>query len=225
MYKEEEFLQLSGIQHYCFCPRQWALIHIEQLWVENYLTMDGEVIHENVHDSDFNEKRKDKLLIRGLYVHSQNLGISGQCDLVEFIKDDINGISLNSKKGFWVPIPVEYKRGKTKIIDADRLQLCAQAICLEEMLYCTISKGFLFYNTTKNREEVLFTEQLRHLVYETYQKMHELYKRGYTPKAKETKSCKSCSLINLCLPKTEKYKSVEKYISAELETVKYEKIT
>lgn len=225
MYKEEEFLQLSGIQHFCFCPRQWALIHIEQQWSENYLTTDGEIIHENVHNSNFDEKRNDKLFIRGLYIHSQTLGISGQCDLVEFIKDDINGVTLACRKGLWSPIPVEYKRGKTKTIDADRLQLCAQAICLEEMLCCTISKGYLFYNTTKRREEVLFTEQLRQSVHEMYRKMHELNNRGYTPKPKETKACKVCSLINLCLPKTEKYKSVKNYISTELEGLRNEKIT
>ena len=138
--REEDWLQLSGLQHFAFCRRQWALIHIEDQWAENFRTVDGSLMHENAHDQGFRESRGDVLIVRGLAVHSAQLGISGQCDVVEFHQDP-DGISLQGREGTWRPYPIEYKRGKPKDGPADALQLCAQAMCLEEMLCCAIQEG------------------------------------------------------------------------------------
>src|SRR5690625_2878855 len=133
VYKEEDYLMLSGIQHFVFCRRQWALIHIEQEWDENLLTIEGHHVHEKVDDVSFQEKRGDKLYIRALPIHSSTLGISGICDMVEFIKDE-NGVSIHGESDLYIPKPIEYKKGKPKKHEADILQLVAQVLCLEEML-------------------------------------------------------------------------------------------
>lgn len=135
-FEEEDYLQLSGLQHFAFCRRQWALIHIEAQWAENLRTVDGHLMHENVHNQEFRESRGDRLIVRGLAIHSARLGISGQCDMVEF-RQDPAGVPLRGREGLWLPYPVEFKRGKPKEDDADELQLCAQAMCLEEMLCCS----------------------------------------------------------------------------------------
>ena len=132
MYDEDEFLALSGIQHFAFCRRQWALIHIEQAWADNVLTAQGELMHKRAHDEELRERRGDTLVVRGLSVHSRALGLSGKCDVVEFRKNS-HGHTLTGEDGLWRAVPVEYKRGSSKANDADRLQLCAQALCLEEM--------------------------------------------------------------------------------------------
>ena len=144
MYAEDEYLALSGIQHYAFCPRQWALIHLEQQWSENVLTMQGNLMHERAHDEFSREKRGSMLIVRGLGIHSRNLGLSGKCDVVEFHRSS-EGVPLAGEEGLWLPTPVEYKHGKAKRHDADRLQLCAQAMCLEEMLGADVPIGFLYY--------------------------------------------------------------------------------
>jgi len=199
-YKEEDYLQLSGIQHYSFCPRQWALIHIEAQWRENYLTASGRVLHNKVHDGDLVEKRGDLIIFRAVKVSSERLGISGECDMVEFHLSE-NGTPLKRYEGLWIPYPVEYKRGKTKLDDCDRLQLCAQAVCLEEMLCCKIEKGALFYGEPRRREIVVFSSELRETLETTAEAMHKMFSRKYTPKAKKGKFCSSCSINDLCLPK------------------------
>lgn len=214
-YREEDFLMLSGIQHYAFCPRQWAFIHIEQQWKENYFTIMGNIMHENAHNKDFTEKRKDMVITRGMPVFSRTLGIRGDCDVVEFHRD-ANGIPLKNYDGTYQPYPVEYKRGKPKEHDADALQLCAQAMCLEEMLVCKISKGFLYYGETRRRLELLFDEELRQKVISSFEKMHLLYEKRYTPKGKTTKACKACSLAELCIPKLNRNKSVADYLEQML---------
>lgn len=214
-YREEDFLLLSGIQHYAFCPRQWALIHIEQQWEENYFTVMGNIMHENAHDKDFVEKRKNVVITRGMAVFSRTMGVRGDCDVVEFHLDK-GGISLSSYEGTYQPIPVEYKRGKPKEHDADVLQLCAQAICLEEMLVCQVPKGYLYYGETKRRLEVLFDEELRKRVVDCFEKMHQLFERNHTPKVKTTKACKACSLSEVCLPKLNKKLSVSDYLERSL---------
>lgn len=215
-YSEDEYLMLSGIQHFSFCRRQWALIHIEQIWHENLLTTEGRIVHERAHDSAFNEKRRDLLVIRGMNVHSAELGVSGQCDVVEFHQVEENGVQLHGRKGLWVPFPVEYKRGTIKLSDADRLQLCCQAMCLEEMLLCTIDKGYLYYNEIRKREEVMFSGEMRNTVKTMLLEMHGYMKKGYTPKPHKSKACNSCSLKNDCLPGLEKHTSVSKYIESRL---------
>lgn len=197
-YDEDDFLQLSGIQHFCFCRRQWALIHIEQQWQENIKTVEGNIVHERCHDEDFIEKRGDLLVTRGLRVFSRILGVTGQCDVVEF-KKDVDGCYLQGYSGTWRPYPIEYKRGKSKQIDADRLQLCCQALCLEEMLGVCINQGALYYNETRRREVVDFTVELRQKVKDMLREMHMYYDKAYTPKVKPKTGCRSCSLQEICL--------------------------
>lgn len=211
MYAEEEYLMLSGIQHFAFCRRQWALIHIEQQWAENYQTTSGELMHKKAHDEASFEKRGDLLIVRGLRIASHELGLSGQCDVVEFHKNP-EGISLFGYAGTWSPVPVEYKHGKPKENNADELQLCAQAICLEEMLQTTIPEGYLFYGENRRRVHVDFTEELRKNVRKTDEEMHELFQKGYTPKVRYSKQCKACSLVDLCMPKMGKVEDVRNYI-------------
>jgi len=198
-YNEDDFLQLSGLQHFSFCRRQWALIHIEQQWQENLKTVEGNIVHERCHDDGFVEKRGELLVTRGLRVSSRELGVSGQCDVVEFRKS-VNGCKLHGHVGNWLPYPVEYKRGKSKLINADRLQLCCEAMCLEQMLGVSIEKGALYYNELHRREEVFFTTELRAEVKKLLQEMHDYYKRGYTPKVKPKTGCRQCSLQEICLP-------------------------
>lgn len=213
---EEDWLQLSGLQHFAFCRRQWALIHIEGQWAENYRTVDGQLMHERVHDQGFRESRGDRLTVRGLAIRSAELGVSGQCDAVEFFKDPA-GIPLRGREGLWLPYPVEYKRGKPKGHSADELQLCAQAMCLEEMLCCPVPEGALYYGEPRRRTVVSFTPELRGQVQDSLAEMHELYQRRYTPKVKPSKACSACSLKDLCLPKLMGRKKVMDYLAANLE--------
>ena len=213
---EEDWLQLSGLQHFTFCRRQWALIHIENQWAENFRTVDGHLMHERVHDQEFRESRGDRLTVRGLAIRSAQLGISGQCDAVEFYRDP-DGIPLRDREGLWQPYPVEYKRGKPKEDNADELQLCAQAMCLEEMLCCTVPEGALYYGEPRRRTVVLFTPELRQQVRDSLTEMHQLYQRRYTPKVKPSKACNACSLKDLCLPKLMNRKKVADYLSTAME--------
>lgn len=213
---EEDYLRLSGLQHFAFCRRQWALIHIEQQWAENLLTVQGNILHEKAHDRDSRELRGDVLITRGMQIHSPTLGISGECDVVEFHRS-ANGISLSGRDGKWLPYPVEYKRGSPKTTDADRLQLCAQGMCLEEMLCCEVPEGALFYGETRRREVVPLTPELRRQVRSMLSEMHTLYARKYTPKVKPNKSCNACSLRELCLSKLSRKKSVKEYLRAVAE--------
>lgn len=214
-YDEEEFLMLSGIQHFAFCRRQWALIHIEQQWDENFRTIDGQIFHENAHNDNYTESRNGVLIRRGLSVFSKTLGINGVCDVVEF-HNNSNGIALSQKSGLYLPVPIEYKRGEPKLYQADDLQLCAQAMCLEDMLLCKIDKGYLYYGETRRRTEVIFTDEIRETVKSFCKEMHYLYKKQYTPKVKISKKCNACSLKNLCLPKLNQNPSVEDYINKYL---------
>lgn len=214
-YKEEDFLSLSGIQHFVFCRRQWALIHIEQQWQDNVRTLEGEYLHDRVHNDDNTEKRGDTLISRGLPVFSNALGISGVCDVVEFHKSE-DGIRIFGREGLYSPVPVEYKRGRPKDIDADEMQLCAQAMCLEEMLLCNINEGFLFYGETKHRHNVEFNAALREKDMVAFEEMHQLYDNRYTPKVKTSKGCKACSLADICLPVLCKNKSVGSYIKKNI---------
>lgn len=216
IYREEEYLQLSGLQHFAFCRRQWALIHIEQQWQENLRTVEGSLLHGRAHDEQARERRGDTLILRGLSVSSPTLGISGKCDVVEF-RANPNGVPLHGEVGLWTPFPVEYKRGIPKAHQADELQLCAQTMCLEEMLCCTISEGALFYGETRRRMVVSFTQELREQVVTMLEEMHRLYARGYTPKVKPTKGCSSCSLKELCLPALMKGKTTDTYLLQAME--------
>ena len=217
-YREDEFLMLSGLQHLSFCRRQWALIHLEDQWAENWRTTDGALMHDNAHDKGFQESRGDMLITRGMAVHSAVLGVSGECDVLEFHRVSSGGIPLDRREGLWQPFPVEYKRGKADgHPHADELQLCGQAMCLEEMLCCDIPEGALFYGETKRRQRIDFTTELRSEVSTLLAEMHQLARRGTTPKVKPGKWCNACSLKELCLPKLMRVKSASTYIRQHME--------
>jgi len=202
MYSEEDFFQLSALQHYLFCPRQCALAYMELNWFENELTVLGHLLHKKAHEETY-EKRGDLIRARGLRLSSARLGLSGQTDIVEFHRCSKreHGITLPGHRGKWRPYPVEYKLGKPKADHSDEVQLCAQAICLEEMLDTEIAEGAIFYGKKKRRVEVTFNSSLRGLTENTARKIHDMLATARTPAAIYSKKCKSCSLLNICMPK------------------------
>lgn len=216
-YTQDDLLPLSGIQHFLFCRRQWALIHIEQQWKENALTAEGRIMHKRVDDPFFTETRNGVVTARSVPVASYRLGLSGICDIVEFTASS-DGVRLPNRDGLYLAAPVEYKRGKPKREPVDEAQLCAQALCLEEMLSTNIPRGYLFYGETRHREEIEFTVELRTLVRDMSAEMHNYFSRGYTPKVKTHKGCRSCSLADICLPVlNEKVVAASKYIQQNVE--------
>ena len=216
VYRDEELLPLSGLQHFAFCRRQWALIHIENQWAENLRTVEGGLLHRRAHDEAARERRGDTLTLRGLPVVSYTLGLSGQCDVVEFHLSP-EGVPLRGEEGLWLPFPVEYKRGRPKEHRADELQLCAQAMCLEEMLCCEIPRGALFYGEPRRRAAVDFSPELRQMVRDFSAEMRQYARRGHTPKARPSKSCSACSLKELCLPQLTRRGSVSAYLNQAME--------
>lgn len=216
MYHEDDFLQLSGIQHFAFCRRQWALAYIELQWTENLRTVEGRLLHERAHDGSIAEKRGDLIVSRAMPVHSRELGISGECDVVEFHRT-ADGVSLAGREGLYSVVPVEYKKGKPKENEIDILQLTAQAMCLEEMLCCSVPVGYLYYGETRHRVEIVISDELKDETRAMFQEMHQYYDRNYTPKVKRSKSCNACSLKDLCLPSLNGKKSVSEYIEHAVE--------
>ncbi len=204
-YNEADFISLSALQHYTFCPRRCALVHIEQQWSDNTFTAEGNILHERV-DSAQGETRGNLIIARSVRLHSFKLGLAGISDVVEFhhAKPDTPAeqvISLPNKPNYWQPFPVEYKRGETKDKLEYKIQLCAQAICLEEMLNVTITKGALFYGISKRRSEILFDIELRNKTLKSAFDIHSLINKGETPKAIYQKKCDKCSLFDICNPK------------------------
>jgi CRISPR-associated exonuclease Cas4 len=205
--KMDDLVFLSALNHYLYCPRRCALIHIEQLWDENLFTAEGRILHDKV-DTANRESRGDVRIEYGVPIRSLRLGLIGKADVVEFHRMD---------DGRWMPFPVEYKRGKPKIDDCDKVQLCAQAICLEEMLNVNIKKGALFYGRTRRREDVCFDEKLRRETQDAAEKVHVLIESGTTPKPEYSKKCKKCSLYELCMPKVSR--KVSNYLMKAVEEV------
>ena len=214
-YDDSDYLQLSGIQHFAFCRRQWALIHVERLWKDNLRTVQGNILHDRAHDESLRERRGDTLIVRGMRVSSAALGVSGACDVVEFRRAE-QGARLAGEPGLWQPYPVEYKRGTKKNGDEDRLQLCAQAMCLEEMLCCPVPEGALYYGENRRRERGALDETLRNEVRRCFEEMHQYLRRGSTPKVRGGKHCSACSLKELCLPKLGRSASAAEYIRSRL---------
>jgi CRISPR-associated exonuclease Cas4 len=203
MYDESDFIMLSALQHYLYCPRQCALIHLEQIWAENLYTAEGRILHERP-DSGRAQKLESARIVRALPIRSERLGLSGQADVVEFHKDG-------------TVFPVEYKRGKPKKDHCDEVQLCAQALCLEEMLHVKIKGGALFYGQNRRRHAVEFDSELRRLTEKTIAQVHDLLSSRVTPKAIYSKKCDNCSLMAVCLPKTcSAGRSVKKYLAVML---------
>ena len=190
-YTEDDLIQLSALQHFMYCERQCALIHVERIWAENLFTAEGRIMHDKV-DTANRESRGNIRVEYGVPMRSLRLGLIGKADVVEFHRLD---------NGTWMPFPVEYKRGKPKMDDCDKVQLCAQAICLEEMLHAAITKGALFYGRTHRREEIVFDAKLRAEVEDAARKVHDLIESGSTPTAEYTKKCRKCSLLDQCMPR------------------------
>lgn len=216
-YTQDDLLPLSGIQHFLFCRRQWALIHVERQWQENALTAEGRIMHKRADDPFFTETRNGVITARSVPVASYRLGLSGVCDVVEFTALP-DGVKLPGRDGLYLPAPVEYKRGREKHDHSDEAQLCAQALCLEEMLSTTIPRAYLYYGETRHRVEIELTAELRTLVKDMADEMHNYFSRGYTPRVKTSKACRSCSLADVCLPVLqEKVIAASKYIKQQIE--------
>lgn len=200
MYPENDYIQLSAIQHYVFCPRQCALIHVHGIWQENLFTAKGKILHEKV-DSGEDESRGDKTITRSLNIYSKRLGLSGRCDVVE----------ITEKNNEIKPYPVEYKSGKPKNNISDMAQLCAQALCLEEMLKVPVPEAAIFYGRPRRRELIEIDSHLRKQTEEIILHIHSMIENRIVPEAKYEKKCDTCSLNNICMPKTG-HKKVKKYI-------------
>lgn len=224
-YDEDDLLPLSHLQHLAFCERQWGLIHLERLWAENPLTVEGNRLHERTHSPE-TETRQNLRIARGLRLHSMRLGLTGKADVVEFhrltpeeesraVSDrKPRGVRLSKKSGLWRPVPVEYKRGRPKRDRCDEVQLCAQALCLEEMLGVEVPAGVLFYGMPRRRYDVPLERALRKETEDLAGIMHELFRAGKTPPAVYGKKCRSCSLEPFCLPRIAgAQQSAEKYLS------------
>jgi CRISPR-associated exonuclease Cas4 len=224
MFTEDQLLPISALQHWVFCPRQCGLIHLEQAWAENRLTAEGRTLHEKVHESD-TENRPGVRIVRGLRLVSYALGLVGQADVVEFRQNE-TGIPLPGASGLWQPFPVEYKRGKPKKDNSDNIQLCAQALCLEEMLGATIPVGAFFYGKPRRRTDVELDAALREKTRQTAAALHELFDSRKTPAVRYSKKCDNCSLYLQCMPKTTGLnKKIDLYLSKAFELPQLEDST
>jgi CRISPR-associated exonuclease Cas4 len=205
MYTEDDLLPLSGLQHLAYCPRQFALIHLEQAWADNLFTAEGNVLHSRTDRAEA-ETRGDIHIARSLRLQSLALGLAGIADVVEFhrVAEDAAGLELPRLSGLWRPYPVEYKRGRPKAGDCDEVQVCAQALCLEEMLGLEIPQGALFYGKTRRRKTVQLNDKLRERTGELALEMHRVWRSGQTPPAVYGPKCEQCSLHDLCMPRTTK---------------------
>lgn len=205
LFTEEELIPISALQHLLFCKRQWALIHLEQIWRENKYTVEGHLFHEKV-DSGLQESRRNIKISRGIKLRSLVCGITGISDLVKFYYKEDGSLERCE--------PIEYKLGKPKTDLCDAVQLCAQALCLEEMLKIQISKGFLFYGKIKKSISIEFDTPLRKETTRCIKEIRELTETKKTPLAIYTKKCKKCSLVTLCMPKqTNNFYKTEEYLS------------
>ena len=213
MFTEDESLPISALQHLAFCERQWALIHLEGMWEENRLTAEGRLLHNRAHESE-TEVRGDLRIARGLRLRSLRLGLVGRADVVEFhrVVGGGDGIQLDGAPSLWKPLIVEYKRGRPKIGHEDEMQLCAQALCLEEMLGVSIPSAAFFYGEPRRRSDVALADSLRKETEALAARLHTLSRAGETPAAEYGRKCNSCSLVGVCLPKaTGGQRSAQRY--------------
>jgi len=204
MYDEDDLLPISALSHLAYCERRCALIHIERAWSENMFTAQGREFHERAHEEE-TVTREGVRVSRGLRLRSLRLGLSGQADVVEFHPSDedaASGVPLAGLPGLWQPFPVEYKRGRPKPDICDEVQVCAQAMCIEEMLDATVPEGAIFYGKPRRRMEVTCGPELRSQTERLTLRLHELIAAGVTPPARYEKKCRGCSMISLCMPET-----------------------
>lgn len=217
-YTEDEMLMLSGIQHYAFCPRQWALIDIERQWEDNRLTTEGQLLHQNVDNPAYRQKNGGVVTLRRVAIASKELGLTGFSDAVELSPSDDAADTITHSKypGRWKPVPVEYKRGHEKPDRRDEVQVAAQVLCLEEMYGINIPYGALYYGEERHRNVVLVDGELRQFTKDCAKAMHDIFNSGITPRAVRKPHCRSCSLLNLCMPKLSESRSVKNYLRKEL---------
>ncbi len=217
-YREDELLPLSGLQHLIYCERQAALIHVERVWMDNVWTVEGSHLHDGVLNGHA-ESRGDVRISRDLALHSLRLGVTGRADVVEFHRaapGDSIGARVLDWPGRWVPFPVEYKRGRPKHHPADEVQLCAQAICLEEMLEVQVPEGALFYGQTRHRHPVFFSSNLRAMTEAAALRLRQIVDARITPRALyDPARCDECSLLASCRPRAGE-RRVDDYIDAAL---------
>ncbi len=213
--EEVELLPISGLQHLSFCERQWGLIHLEGVWDENRLTVEGRQLHERVHERDV-EVREGVVIARGVRLRSWQLGVTGVADVVELHPDE-NGVHVPGRNGRLRVHPVEYKRGSPKPTRCDEVQLCAQAVCLEEMLGCEIPTGSIYYGEPRKRTDVALSRDVRDETRELAAHMHELFASGVTPAARHEKKCRGCSIMAQCLPKQAgQRRSARRYVAGAI---------
>ena len=236
MFTEDDLVPLSALQHLVFCERQCALIHVDQVWRDNPLTLQGSHSHERVHDEAARRELRGALMItRGLPLRSFRLGLSGKADVVEFHRRAcprdpppsegglVDEVALAGVTGLWQPFPVEYKRGKPKADHCDEVQLCAQALCLEEMLSVRVAEGALFYGRIQKRHDVSITAALRHETEVACARLHELLLVRRVPRVKMEPKCKQCSLFDVCQPAaTAPGRSASRYLARALAAVRRE---
>ena len=219
MYNEDEMLMLSGIQHYMFCPRQWALIHIEKQWDDNRFTAEGKILHENVDNPFYRQKNGRIVTLRSVHIASASLGLYGMTDALELTPADnaeSDTIEHPDYPGRWRILPVEYKRGTVKRNEVDEVQLAAQCICLEEMYGVNIRQGALFYWKDRHQDLVSIDAHLRTLTAELASQMHGIFASGKTPAIEKRPHCKNCSLKDLCMVELSGCGSAEKYLTSSL---------
>jgi CRISPR-associated exonuclease Cas4 len=211
VFTEDSLRPISALQHLVFCERQCALIHLEAAWADNPLTVEGSFLHERVDGSERREVRGDLVIVRGLQLRSLRLGLVGRADVVELHRSEA-GAPIHGLDGRWQPYPVEYKRGKPKADRCDEVQLCAQALCLEEMLSLSIPAGSLFYGAQQRRHEVMIGEELRRATESAVARLHELLDSGETPKCERQPKCRRCSLEAVCMPGSGRRRSARKWL-------------
>jgi CRISPR-associated exonuclease Cas4 len=231
-FSEDDLLPISALADVVFCERRAALHHLEAIWEDNVFTVEGTFMHQRVHSEEPLESRGDLRIARGLRLRSLRLGLSGVADVVEFHRlaeaetaaggesgGLSAGVALPGTRGSWQPFPVEYKRGRLRREEGYEVQLCAQALCLEEMLGVAVPVGAVLYGQPRKRLEVVFGEELRRQTETAAARLHELVRNGKTPPARYEKKCESCSLLALCMPKTTGgRKSVDRYVAGILES-------
>ena len=218
MYNDDDMLIVSGIQHFRFCPRQWALIHIEQQWADNRLTAEGHILHKHVNDPFYRQKCGDYISLRSVSIASHQLGFYGVTDMVELhpTAEKENSIKHPIYPGLWKPYPIEYKHGHPKRNEVDEVQLAAQVMCLEEQYNITIPYGAFFYAEIRQRVEVVINDQLRSIVRDCAEKMHNIFQSGKLPSITQGKYCANCSLKDICMPQLSECTKVSHYLKKNL---------
>lgn len=218
-YSDDDMLMLSGIQHFVYCPRQWALIHLDQVWEDNRLTAEGEVLHKNVDNPMLRQKDRETITLRSVNIASRQLGLYGISDAIELTESSEleNTITHPKYPGRWKVLPVEYKHGKKKFDKCDEAQVMAQGICLEEQYGIHLYMGAVFYSETRSREYIEFTSDLRQFTIQCAEQMHEFYRSRKLPEIADKHKCKNCSLKDICMPELDKLPSVKNYLRKNLD--------